>query len=94
MLKGNVFPKELAKVLCVPYTCKDLECEDEPNCKFSHPRQAVDIDMSDIQKIAIHFKMNKHGHLSEYNFCKLTNLSKEVKSMLGGAEGITSSQTN
>ena len=55
MLKGAVFPKELAKALCVPYTCKGLECEDE-NCPFAHPRQAKDIEMSDIEKIAVHFK--------------------------------------
>ena len=93
MLKGAVFPKELATAICVPYSCKGLECDDE-HCKFAHPRQAADIDMSDIEKIAIHLKMNKHSHLSKYHFRKLTNLSKEVKSVLGGAEGLTSSKTN
>jgi len=94
MLKGAVFPKELATAICVPYSCKGLECEDEPNCKFAQPRQAEDIDMSYVEKIAIHFKMNKHGHLSKYHFRKLTNLSEEVKSVMGGAEGLTSSKTN
>ena len=93
MLKGSVFPKELAKPLCVPYTCKGLECEDE-NCPFAHPLQAKDIEMSDVEKIAIFFKMNKHGYLSEYHFRKLKNLSEAARSVMGGAEGITSSKMN
>ena len=92
MLKGGVFPKELAKALCVPYTCKGLECEDK-HCQFDHPRQPKDIEILDIEKIAIHFKMNKHGYLSEYHFRKL-NLSETARSVMGGAEGITSSKTN
>ena len=92
MLKGYVFPKELAKTLCVPYTCKGLKCDGE-NCPFSHPRQAKDIEMSDVEKIAIFFKMNKHGYLSEYHFRRL-NLSEAARSVMGGAEGITSSKTN
>ncbi len=47
MLKGYVFLKELAKALCVDYTCKGLECANK-NCPFAHPRQAKDINMSDI----------------------------------------------
>jgi hypothetical protein len=94
MLKGNVFPKELAKALCVPYTCKGLECPDKENCPFAHPCQATDIEMSDVEKIAIHFKMNKHGYLSEYHFRKLKNLSDAARSIMGGADGITSSKTN
>ncbi len=39
-------------------------------------------------------KMNKHGHLSEYHFRKLKNVSEAVKSVWGGAGGITSSKTN
>ena len=93
MLTGAVFPKELATAICVPYLCKGLECPNE-HCKFAHPRQAADINMSDVQKIAIHFKMNKHGHLSKYHFRKLTDLSEEVRSVMGSAEGITSSKTN
>ena len=92
MLKGAVFPKELAKALCVPYTCKGLEYNDK-NCPFAHPCQPKDIEMLDIKKIAIHFKMNKHGYLSEYHFQKL-NLSEAARSVMGGAEGITSSKTN
>ena len=93
MLKGAVFPKELATAICVPYSCKGLKC-DNKHCKFAHPRQANDIQMLDIEKIAIHFKMNKLSYLSKYHFRKLTNLSEEVKSVMGGAEGITSSKTN
>ena len=47
-----------------------------------------------MEKIAVYFKMNKHGHLSEYHFHKLKNVSKAVKSVWGGADGITSSKTN
>ena len=94
MLKGNVFPKELAQALCVSFTCKGLECPDKENCLFARPRQASDIEMSDIEKIAIHFKMNKHGHLSKYHFRKLKNVSKAVKSVWGGAGGLTNSKAN
>ena len=55
--------------------------------------QGKDIEMSDIEKIAIHFKMNKHGYLSKYHFRKL-NLSEAARSVMGGAERITSSKTN
>jgi hypothetical protein len=94
MSVGNVFPKELSKPICAPFTCKELECPDEEACKFAHPRNASDIETSDVEKIAVHFKMNKHGHLSEYHFRKLKNVSEAVKSVWGGAGGITSSKTN
>jgi hypothetical protein len=93
MSKGAVFPKELSKQIYAPYVCKELECPDE-QCPHAHPCQASDIDPSDVEKIAVHFKMNKHGHLSEYHFCKLNNVSKTAKSVWGGAGRITSSKTN
>ena len=93
MLIGAVFPKELSKQICVPYTCKELKCKDEENCPFAHPRNASEIESSDVEKIA-HFKLNKHGHLSEYHFRKLKNVSKTVKSVWGGAGGLTNSKTN
>ena len=93
MSKGAVFPKELSKTICVPYVCKELECTEE-NCPNAHLRNASDIDLSDVEKIAVHFKMNKHGHISEHHFCKLKNASETVKSVWGGASGITSSKTN
>jgi hypothetical protein len=93
MLKGNVFPKELSKPLCVPYTCKELECNDE-NFRFAHPRQALDIEISDVEKIAIYFKTNKHGYLSKYHFRKLKKVSEAVKSVWGGAGGLANSKTN
>ena len=93
MSKGAVFPKELSKTICVPYSCKELECPDE-QCPNDHPCQASDIKPLDVKKIAVHFKMNKHGHLREYHFRKIKNVSKAVKSVWGGAGGITSSKTN
>ncbi len=93
MLKGAVFPKELSKTICVLYVCKELECTEE-NRPNAHPRNASDIDLSDVEKIAVHFKMNKHGHLSKYHFCKLKNASETVKSVWGGASRITRSKKN
>ncbi len=93
MLKGAVFSKELSKTICVPYTCKELECPDE-HCKNAHPRNVLEIEPLDVKKIDVHFKMNKHSHLSEYHFRKLNNVSEAVKSVWGGAGGITSSKTN
>ena len=93
MAKGAVFPKELSKPICVPFTCKELECPDE-HCPYAHPRNASEIESSDFEKIAAHFKTNKHGHIREYHFRKLKNLSEAVKSVWGGAGGITSSKTN
>jgi hypothetical protein len=90
MMKGSVFPKELASTLCVDYTCKGCECIAE-NCAFAHPRQPKDIEKLDIEKIASFFKQNKHGYLSEYHFRRL-DLSETAKSVMGGAEGITSSK--
>ena len=93
MSKEAVFPKELSKQICVPYVCKELECPDE-QCPHAHPCQASVIDPSDVEKIAVHFKMNKHGHLIKYHFRKLNNVSETVKSVWGGAGGIASSKTN
>jgi len=90
MMKGSIFPKELAVMLCVDYTCKGRECNAE-NCAFSHPRLPRDIEKLDIEKIACFFKQNKHGYLSKYHFRRL-NLSETVKSLMGGADGITSSK--
>ena len=92
MMKGSVFPKELAVVLCVNYTCKGCKCTVE-KCVFAHPRQPKDIEKLDIDKIASFFKQNKHGYLSEYHFRRF-DLSGTAKSMMGGAEGITSSKTD
>ena len=92
MLKGSVFPKELAVTLCVDYACKGWECTIE-KCAFSPPRQPKDIEKSDIEKIALFFKQNKHDYLSEYHFRRL-DLSETAKSVMGGAEGITSSKTD
>jgi hypothetical protein len=94
MSVASVFPKDLTKPICAHFTCKELECTDIETCKFAHPRNASDIETSDVEKIAVHFKKNKHGHLSEYHFGKLKIVSEAVKSVWGGAGGITSSKTN
>ena len=49
--------------------------------------------MLDIEKIASFFKLNKHGYISEYHFCRL-GLSEVAKSVMESAEGITSSKTD
>ena len=92
MLKGSVFPKDLAKTLCVDYTCKGCKCTVE-KCAFAHPRQPKDIEILEIEKIASFFKLNKHGYLSEYHFRRL-DLSEAAKSVMGGEEGITISKTD
>ena len=79
-------------MLCADYTCKGRKCNAE-NCANSHTRQARDIEKTDIEKIARFFKQNKHGHLSKYNFSKL-DLSATVRSVMGGADRITSSKTD
>ena len=38
MMKGSVFPKELAVTLCADYTRKGCECNAE-NCTNAHPCQ-------------------------------------------------------
>ena len=78
--------------LCVNYTCKGHKCTVE-KCAFAHPRQQKDIKKSDIEMIASFFKLNKHGYLSEYHFRRI-DLSEAAKSVMGGAEGITSSKTD
>jgi hypothetical protein len=92
MMKGFVFPKELAVTLCVDFACKGRDCNAE-NCAYAHPRRSKDIDKLDVDKIACFFKQNKHGYLSEYHFRKIV-LSETAKSMMGGADGITSSKTD
>jgi len=72
--------------------CKGRECTVE-KCASDHPCQSKDIKKSDIEKIASFFKLNKYGYLSEYHFHRL-NLSEAEKSVMGGAEGITSSKTD
>ena len=92
MMKGSIFPKELAVTLCVDYTCKGCKCIAE-KCAFADTRPPKDIEKSDIEKIAGFFKQNKHGYLSEYHFCRL-DLSETAKSVMVGAEGITSIETD
>ena len=92
MKLGFIFPKDLAVLLCVDYTCKGCNCNAE-NCTFAHPRQPKDIDKLDFEKIACFFKHNKHGYLSKYHFPRI-DLSETDKSVMGGADRIMRSKTD
>ena len=87
---ANVFPSGKAKSICPDFTCKGRECTAE-NCVLEHPRNIAEIGRESTEAIALNFKKNNSGWLSNYHFHK-AELSPEARSMLGGANGINNSK--
>ncbi len=87
----DIFPKDLPTKICADFTCKGCECTRE-NCPYSHPRNARKLTAETIAAIVCHFSSKKIGWLNKWNFMKLGHLSADVKALVGGKDGPSSSK--
>jgi hypothetical protein len=87
----DIFPKDLPTKICADFTCKGRKCTGE-NCPYSHPRNACELTAETIAAIVRHFSSKKIGWLNEWHFMKLANLPADVKALVGGKDGPSSSK--
>ncbi len=87
----DIFPKDLPNKICANFTCKGRECTRE-NCPYSHPRNARKLTRETIATIVHHFSLKKIGWLNKWHFMKLNNLPADVKALVGGKYGPSSSK--
>ncbi len=87
----DIFPKDLPTKICTDFTFKGRKCTRE-NCPYSHPRNAHKSTMETITAIVCHFSSKKIGWLNKWHFMKLGNLPADVKALVGGKDGQSSSK--
>ncbi len=87
----DIFPQDLPTKICADFTCKGRECTRE-SCPYSHPRNARKLPTDTIAAIACHFSTKKIGWLNEWHFMKLAHLPPDVKALVGGKDGPSSSK--
>ncbi len=87
----DIFPKDLPTKICADFTCKGHECSRE-SCPYSHPRNACKLPAETIAEIARHFSTKKNGWLNKWHFMKLAHLPLDVKALVGGKDGPSSSK--
>jgi hypothetical protein len=87
----DIFPKDLPTKICANFTCKGRECSRE-SCPYSHPRNACELPAETIAAIACHFSTKKIGWLNKWHFMKLAHLPPDVKALVGGKDGPSSSK--
>ncbi len=87
----DIFPKDLPTKICANFTYKDRECSRE-TCPYSHPRNACKLTAETIAAIARHFSSKKIGWLNKWHFMKLAHLPADVKALVGGKDGPSSSK--
>ncbi len=87
----DIFPKDLPTKNCANFTCKGCECTRE-SCPYSHLRNARELPTDTIAAIARHFSTKKIGWLNEGHFMKLAHLPPDVKALVGGKDGPSSSK--
>ncbi len=81
----DIFPKDLPNKICANFTCKGRECTRE-NCPYSHPRNARKLTRETIAAIVCHFSSKK------IRWLKIGNLPADVKALVGGKDGPSSSK--
>ena len=84
----DIFPRDMAKKICMDFTCKGRECTRDP-CLFKHPCNPRDMDKVTVEAIARNFATTKKGWLRDYRFRNETTLPADIKAMMGGSEGPT-----
>ncbi len=90
MKASDVFPKGMAELVCVDFTCKGRECT-RVNCTFVHPREVGDLKKETINAIGNHFLKKRVGWFNEWHFLKVANeLPKKFKQLMGGKDGRSS----
>jgi hypothetical protein len=87
----DIFPKDLPTKICADFTCKGWECTRE-NCPYSHPRNACKLTAKTIAAIICHFSSKKIGWLNKWHFMKLGHPPADVKALVGGKDGPSSSK--
>ncbi len=60
MKASDVFPKGMAELVCVDFTCKGRECTKE-NCTSVHPRKVGDLKKETVNAIGKHFLEKRVG---------------------------------
>ncbi len=90
MKASDVFPKGMAELVCVHFTCKGRECTRE-NSTFVHPRKVSDLKKETVNAIAEHFLKKRVGLFNEWHFLKvMSKLPKKFKQLMGGKDGHSS----
>jgi hypothetical protein len=87
----DIFPKDLPTKICANFTCKGCKCTRE-NHPYSHPRNARELTEETIATIVCHFSLKKIGWLNKWHFTKLGDLPADVKALVGGKDGPSSSK--
>jgi hypothetical protein len=87
----DIFPKDLPTKICADFTCKGCECTRD-NCPNSHPRNACKLTVETMAAIVCHFSSKKIGLLNQWHFMKLGDLPADVKALIGGKDGPSSSK--
>jgi hypothetical protein len=87
----DVFPKDLPAKICADFTCKGRECTRD-SCPYSHPRNACKLPADIIAAIACHFSIKKLAGSMSGHFMKLAHLPPNVKVLVGGKDGPSSSK--
>ncbi len=87
----DIFPKDLPTKICANFTSKGCKCT-RKNCPYSHPRNACKLTAETIAAIIRHFSSKKIGWLNEWHFMKLGNLPADIKALVGGKDGQSSSK--
>jgi hypothetical protein len=87
----DIFPKDLPTKICADFTCKGRECSRE-SCPYSHPRNACKLPAETVAAITRHFSTKKIGWLNKWHFMKLAHLPPDVKALVGGKDGPSSSK--
>ena len=87
MKASDIFPKGMAELVCVDFTCKGRECTKE-NCPHLHPRKVDDLKKETVNAIGKHFLEKKVGWFNEWHFLKvLGELPDKFKALMGGKDG-------
>jgi hypothetical protein len=87
----DIFPKDLPTKICANFTSKGCKCTRE-NCPYSHPRNACKLTAETITAIVRHFSSKRIRWLNEWHFMKLGDLPADVKVLVGGKDGPSSSK--
>ena len=87
---ADVFPKGMAELVCVNFTCKGRECTRD-NCTFLHPRKVSNMKKETVNAIGDHFLEKNVGWFNEWHFLKAMNkLPAKYKKLMGGKDGPSS----
>jgi hypothetical protein len=87
----DVFPKDIPTKICANFTCKGRECTRDS------PAHAATLGMlanypQTLAAITRHFSTKKIGWLNECHFMKLAHPPPNVKALVGGKDGPSSSK--